>query len=279
MSIPSGGHNPTHGLDPGPPPPIAHLTGAPPPPDVGPPPPGTTRTMAMPMTVPMPMPMGMPMPMPVPPPSYYPMPGAPAGQPPMMYYCHPGLPPPPPPPPPYAPTAPPGLATTLALDAQGLLYQYISGFNGSARFPQPPPVIDPDFPAANLINSTGGVGAEPGVNYFFPTEHAKVVVLKCTTPPWHLVPGDYGAIPFHCCNVPANITMAELLVGFGADNPDKGKNQFWEVYEQGGGKWGWKEHCKGDDPVMMARTVRDMGWVEKREGVQRTVYLWVHKGE
>ncbi|KAJ4287130.1 hypothetical protein N0V88_007752 [Collariella sp. IMI 366227] len=130
MSVPGGGNNPTHGPDPGPPPPIAHLTGAPPPADLGPPPPGTTRTMA----IPMPMHMGMPMPMPIPMPM--PMMGMPA-----------------------------------------------------------PPMMD---------------------------NHR----------PWHLIPGEYAGIPFHCCNVPANITMAELLVGFGADNPDKGKNQFWEVYEQ-----------------------------------------------
>jgi hypothetical protein len=67
------------------------------------------------------------------------------------------------------------------------------------------------------------------------------------------------------------------LVGFGADNPYKAKNQFWEVYPQGGGAWGWKEHVTGDDKVMMARTVRDMGWVEKRDGVVQTVYLWITK--
>ncbi|SPQ24491.1 2211c03b-9649-4b6e-bda1-68ee055d1c98 [Thermothielavioides terrestris] len=186
-------------------------------------------------------------------------------------------------PPPYAPAAPapapgPILGTTFAVDANGQLYQYISGLNGSGRFPQPPPVIDPDFPAANLINSTGGAGAEPGYNYFFPTEHAKVIVLKCPVAPWTLGPQDPKAsIPFHACMVPANVTMAELLAGFGATNPDKEKNQLWEVYPQGGGKWGWKEHCRGDDAVMMARTVRDMGWVEKRDGVLPTVYLWITK--
>ncbi|KAK4154106.1 hypothetical protein C8A00DRAFT_14755 [Chaetomidium leptoderma] len=170
----------------------------------------------------------------------------------------------------------PSLGTTMAVDPQGMLYQYISGLNGSGRFPQAPPVIDPDFPAANHINGTGGAGVEPGYNYFFPTEHAKVHVLKCTVPPWLLVGDSYPQ--YHSAKIPANITMAELLKGFGADNPDPAKNQFWEVYPQGGGLWGKREHCTGDDEIMMARTVRDMGWVEKQEGTVPTTYLWISKG-
>jgi hypothetical protein len=197
-----------------------------------------------------------------------------------MYYCNPYFPPPPPPYQAAAPFPPPPqqtLGSAVGVDANGQAYHYVSGLNGSGRFPQAPPVIDPDFPAANHINSTGGAGVEPGYNYFFPTEHAKVIVLKCAVAPWTLAPGTYTDLPFHAAKVPAGITMAELLVGFGAENPEKAKNQFWEVYPQGGGKWGWKEHCTGDDEVMMARTVRDMGWVEKREGSLPTVYLWISK--
>lgn len=262
MNFPGVGLNPAFGRDPGPPPPFAPLGGAPPPPDFGPPPPGTMMTVQ---------------------PPYYPFMGAPGmpcmpgipGHHPMMVYANPFF----PPPPPYTagPTPGPSLGSTVAIDAQGLCYQYISGLNGSGRLPQPTPVVDPDFPAANHINSTGGAGVESGFNYFFPTEHAKVIVLKCAVPPWTLVPGTYGDLPFHAAKIPANITMAELLVGFGAQNPEPAKNQFWEVYPQGGGKWGWKEHCTGDDEIMMARTVRDMGWVEKREGTAPTVYLWISK--
>ncbi|KAK4121994.1 hypothetical protein N657DRAFT_576921 [Parathielavia appendiculata] len=215
------------------------------------------------------------------PPQYYPVQGG-LGQPPMMMYCNPYLPPLAPPPYTQLPAslaAPAGLTlgTTLAVGPNGQLYQYISGFNNSNRFPVSAPVIDPDFPAANHINSTGGAGVEPGFNYFFPTEHAKVIVLKCSAPPWTLVPGTYSDIPYHAAKVPANITLAELLVGFGATNPDKARNQLWECYPQGGGAWGWKEHVTGDDVIMMARTVRDMGWVEKRDGCVQTVYLWITK--
>ncbi|KAL2138868.1 hypothetical protein VTI28DRAFT_6088 [Corynascus sepedonium] len=286
MSVLGAGNNPTFGRDTGPPPPFAGITGLPPPPDLGLPPPGTVNTIPAPyyhmamsgMAIP-----GMPM-------QYPPggMPYAPNQLPhPMIYYGHQCY---PHPPPPYTPSAGalpplgmygntphPQFGAAIAMDAQGMMYQYLSGLAGSGRFPQPAPPIDPDFPAANFINSTGGVGVEPLTNYFFPTEHAKIIVLKCAVPPWTLVPGTYADIPFHAAVVPSNVTMAELLVGFGADNPDKAKNQFWEVYPQGGGKWGWKEHCTGDDEIMMARTVRDMGWLEKREGRIQTVYLWISK--
>ncbi|KAG7294070.1 hypothetical protein NEMBOFW57_004132 [Staphylotrichum longicolle] len=250
MSFPGGGHNPAFGRDTGPPPPFASLAGAPaPPPDYGPPPPGTSMSM------------------PIPPP-YYAMPA------PVHVLLSPGL-------PPSAlrrgATPAPTYGHAIAADPTGQLYQYISGFNGSGRFPQPAPPVDPDFPAANLINSTGGAGAEPGFNYFFPTEHAKVIVLKCALKPWTLVPGTYGDIPFKASLIPSNVTMAELLVGFGATNPNKEMDQLWEVYPQGGGMWGWKEHCVGNDEVMMARTVRDMGWLEKRDGKVQTVYLWISK--
>ncbi|KAL2151157.1 hypothetical protein VTH82DRAFT_6255 [Thermothelomyces myriococcoides] len=284
-----GGSNPTFGRDPGPPPPFAGITGTPPPPDLGPPPPGTFRTVQAPyysMAVPGMSAPGMLLPMTGTSISYYYSPGVTPLSPhhPLTIYgpsCYP----PPPPPPPYTPSAGMGVpqqqasyGAAVAVDGQGVVYQYLSGLAGTGRFPGPAPAVDPDFPAANHINSTGGAGVEPGFNYFFPTEHAKVIVLKCPVPPWTLAPGTYAPLPFHAAKVPANVTMAELLVGFGADNPDKAKNQFWEVYPQGGGKWGWKEHCRGDDEVMMARTVRDMGWVEKRDGEVQTVYLWVSKG-
>ncbi|KAK3306081.1 uncharacterized protein B0T15DRAFT_397975 [Chaetomium strumarium] len=249
MSIPSGGHNPAFGHN-------------------GPPPPGTTRTVQ--------------------PLVYYAIPrvGVFPRTPPMACY-YPGY----GPPPPYAaapyaapyaalyPAAAPALGATYAIDGRGQVYQYISGFNGSGRYPQPAPPVDPTFPAANLINSTGGAGAEPGYNYFFPTRHAKVAVLKCPSPPWKVPPGTVPGVDdqMHKTHIPANVTIAEILAGFGCQNPDKAKNQLWEVYEQGGGRWGWREHITGDDEVMTARTVLDMGWCEVRNGDLPVTYLWLSK--
>ncbi|KAL2258220.1 hypothetical protein VTK26DRAFT_8565 [Humicola hyalothermophila] len=269
MSLAVGGFNPAVGRDPGPPPPFGALSGPLPIPDLGPPPPYTTRTnQAQPLLYQLSAPQtGLP------PQMTYCYACPPGGGPPMLFAA------PVPPPAPPVPSLPqiPSLGSAFAINDRGLLYHYISGLNGSDRFPQPAPVVDPEFPAANLINSTGGAGAEPGFNYFFPTEHAKVVVLKCPQAPWTLVPGTYDYIPFRACMVPSNVTVAELLVGFGANNPDKSLNQMWEVYPQGGGRWGWKEHVRGDDATMTVRTVRDMGWVEKRDGELPTVYLWITK--
>jgi len=167
-----------------------------------------------------------------------------------------------------------GIGTTWAIDANGQYYQYVSGINNSGRVPQPAPLINPDFPAGNLINSTGGVGLEPGYNYFFQTDHANVVRLMCPTEPWKLQPGTYDAIEFMPVKVPASTTMEQWFVGNGVDHPDKSLNQMWEVYPKGGGAWGWKEHIRGDDEVMMKRTVREMGWCEKRGGQLPTVYVW-----
>ncbi len=47
-------------------------------------------------------------------------------------------------------------------------YHYASGLGGSGRLGQARPVINPAMPAANMTNNTGGVGCEPGYNYFFP---------------------------------------------------------------------------------------------------------------
>ncbi|KAL2117679.1 hypothetical protein VTJ04DRAFT_7339 [Mycothermus thermophilus] len=184
-------------------------------------------------------------------------------------------------PPPYTTMAAapaPAMGTAIAIDPHtNQMYQYVSGLAGSNRHPMTAPPVDPEFPAANLINSTGGAGCEPGFNYFFPSEHANMIVLKCKTAPWKLTPGTYDTIPYHAAKVPANVTLSELLAGFGANNPDKSKNQLWEVYPQGGGAWGWKEHIKGDDEEMMKRTVKDQGWAIKRGGKVPPVYLWITK--
>ena len=92
------------------------------------------------------------------------------------------------------------------------------------RGPQTYHTVDPSMPAANMSNSTGGVGCEPGYNYFFPQEHTKIHVLKSGgTPPWHLPP--FQVIPFHAAHVPVTVTVAELLKGFGATNPTAKKNK------------------------------------------------------
>ncbi|GKT90071.1 hypothetical protein Ct61P_07921 [Colletotrichum tofieldiae] len=120
--------------------------------------------------------------------------------------------------PPYAAAAPPGgQAAYGARTAQGL------------------PALDPRNPAAQLSNSTGGTGCEPGYNYFFPAAHTKIHVFRTTQPPWQL-PAN-ARVPFAAFHVPVNTTLAEVLKGFGASNPNPKKNKCFEIVQAGNGKW------------------------------------------
>ncbi|KAK3997901.1 hypothetical protein QBC44DRAFT_392204 [Cladorrhinum sp. PSN332] len=168
-------------------------------------------------------------------------------------------------------------------DAQtGQPYTYISNLGNSNRPPVPPPqTIDPHFPAAHFINSTGGTGTELGYDYFFPREHAKVIVLKLAEAPWIKPPGPNVQVPFYACHVPHCVTMGEVMAGFGAVNrKDRSKNQIHRVYPQGGGRWGHMEEVRGDDDRDYLRsTVGEMGWCAKDKGGKvGVVYLWVFKG-
>ncbi|KAK3376992.1 hypothetical protein B0T24DRAFT_620237 [Lasiosphaeria ovina] len=162
--------------------------------------------------------------------------------------------------------------------------QYVANQKGSGRVPVPAPVQDPSFTAGNLVNHTGGIGLEPGYDYFFHREHTKIIVLKLpgVKAPWELTPGtDRMEIPFRATFVPANTTMAELLEGFGATNPDKARNRLTEVHENGNGRWHRGIAVCGDDPYRTGLTCREMGWDKTRTGLpggKPAVYLYITKG-
>lgn len=143
-----------------------------------------------------------------------------------------------------------------------------------------PPVINPDLPAANMTNSTGGVGCEPGYNYMYPAEHTKIHVFRTgDTPPWHL--DANRPAHFHALHVPVNVTMAELLKGFGATNPDPRKNKVIEVHQGGAGKWYKGMAFHGDDVKDMGKTLKEVGWDKSRNGQpggKPVVYCYVTKG-
>ena len=153
-------------------------------------------------------------------------------------------------------------------------------FSRTGQAPSGNPVIDPAMPATNMTNSTGGVGCEPGYNYFFPSEHTKIHVL-CTgdTPPWQL--NAATTAPFRAIHVPVNLTLADLLRGFGAQNPDPRKNKLIEVHQGGGGRWYKGMTFKGDDEADMAKTLKQVGWDGTRTGLPNgkpVVFLYVTKG-
>jgi hypothetical protein len=147
-----------------------------------------------------------------------------------------------------------------------------------ARYPNPHPVVNPDCPALNLQNSTGGAGCEPGYNYYFPAEHTKIHVIKSREAPWRVAQGtgmSYGA--YH---VPVNTTIGELMKGFGATNASPKKNRVTEVYQGGEGKWYKGLSFGGDDKDDCKRTLRSIGWDKTRTGrpgEKSVVWIWVTK--
>ncbi|KAK3385509.1 hypothetical protein B0H63DRAFT_543877 [Podospora didyma] len=155
--------------------------------------------------------------------------------------------------------------------------------SSGSRAPRPPPVITKDLPAAHVINSTGGVGVEPGYDYLFPAEHTKMLVLKCPKKPWLLdaSQGDSLRFPIHACMVPVRATIAELLRRFGATNPSPKMNQIWEVVQGGNGRWYRGMGIRRDEKDMIPKTCKDMGWDGSRTGLpggRPAVYLYVMKG-
>ncbi|KAI6297597.1 hypothetical protein MCOR06_000618 [Pyricularia oryzae] len=147
------------------------------------------------------------------------------------------------------------------------------------RPPYPYPILDGSAPSANMTNSTGGVGCEPGYSYFFPPEHTKIHFLR-TGPdaPWQLPPGTH--IEFTAAHVPTNITIAQLMKGFGASNSNPRLNNIWEVLPAGNGKWYKGMQFNGDDSDSCKKTLKEVGWDKTRSGLpgeSPVVYLYVTK--
>lgn len=153
-------------------------------------------------------------------------------------------------------------------------------FANTNSAPSGNPVINSSMPAVNMTNSTGGVGCEPGYNYFFPSEHTKIHVFKTNdTAPWQL-PTNFSA-PFHACHVPTNTTIGQLLKGFGACNPNPELNKAIEVHQGGNGKWYKGMSFRGDVQDDMKKTIKEVGWDSSRNGLRGgkpVVYLYVVKG-
>lgn len=144
-------------------------------------------------------------------------------------------------------------------------HQPNGAYNPYPRAPAPTmPALHPSLPAAQLRNTTGGTGCEPGYNYFFAGSHTKIHVFKSATPPWQLGLGAH--IPFHAAHVPTGTTLAELLRGFGCDNPNPKKNRCYEIVQGGGGRWYKGMSFAGDEKDMMKKSIGEIGWDESRNG-------------
>ncbi|KXJ90030.1 hypothetical protein Micbo1qcDRAFT_227070 [Microdochium bolleyi] len=147
---------------------------------------------------------------------------------------------------------------------------------GGARLPNPHPVVSHETPALNMTNSTGGVGCEPGYNYYFPALHTKIHVIKSQSPPWRLPAGM--SLHFGAYHVPTSTTVAELLKGFGATNSAAKKNRVTEVVQGGNGKWYKGLTIAGDDKDDLKKGLKELGWDHTRTGRQGekpVVWLWI----
>ncbi|OAQ67870.1 hypothetical protein VFPPC_04202 [Pochonia chlamydosporia 170] len=177
----------------------------------------------------------------------------------------------------YSP-APSAGATGGYYTQQTFSYQPNGTGNILPRQPQPWPAIDPTMPAAQMTNSTGGVGCEPGYNLFFSAEHTKAHVFRSNTPPWQL-PAT-AQLPFKAVHIPCNTTLEELLKGFGCTNPVPKKNKVFEIQSAGGGKWYKGLEVNGGNKDLIKKTIKDIGWDATRTGNPRekpVVCLWFCK--
>jgi hypothetical protein len=168
----------------------------------------------------------------------------------------------------YAPTQQP----------QPLSYQPNGAGNALPRQPGTWPNIDPTMPAAQMTNSTGGLGCEPGYNYFFPADHTKVHVFRSDVAPWRLP--AHAQITFSAVHLPCSTTFAELLRGFGCTNPTAKKNRCYEIMSGGGGRWYRGLEINGGDKDLMKMAVRDVGWDSSRNGLpdgKPVVCVWFCK--
>lgn len=132
---------------------------------------------------------------------------------------------------------------------------------------------DDGIPGINLKNSSGGVGAEPGYDYLYPTEHTKVHVLFSKEPPWHN-DGRYHMRTFH---VPCNISTKEMMQQFGCDNEDKEKNAVIELAKGSDGRWFKGLVLQGSNKDMMKKSLADIGWNTDRGTKEDVVYCWFTK--
>ncbi|KAI1386017.1 uncharacterized protein F4822DRAFT_445809 [Hypoxylon trugodes] len=145
------------------------------------------------------------------------------------------------------------------------------------RLPNPHPVVNMDAPALNLTNTTGGVGCEPGYNYFFPRDHTKLHIIKSSVAPWRLAQGM--SMHFGAYHVPTQLTLSQLLEGFGAVNPLPQKNKITEVIQGGNGRWYRGMTYSGDSPDM-SKTLASVGLDHTRTGnpgEKPVAWLWITK--
>jgi hypothetical protein len=166
---------------------------------------------------------------------------------------------------------------------------YVSPCPYPAYPPQPPPASkgkstpptpNPETPAATPESPAAGEGVPTGFSYFFPREHVRIFVLRCSRPPWQLPTGAQIGITANY--VPTSVTVGELMQGFGCRSADPSKNRVVECCPGGGGSWYKGVSVAGDAKDTVQKQIRELGWDETRgtminDEERPGVFLWFCK--
>lgn len=130
-----------------------------------------------------------------------------------------------------------------------------------------------------MMNMFGGFGCELGYNYFFLFEYIKVYVYWFEVLLWQFFVGvqfEFIVVYFLC-----NIICVELFKGYGCINENKKKNNCFEIFFVGGGKWYKGLKINGVDKGIMGKIVKELGWDQMWFGLggeKFVVCFWFLKG-
>jgi hypothetical protein len=140
--------------------------------------------------------------------------------------------------------------------------------------PLPPP-NGGSAPGSGAQNPHNSIANEPGYSYVFPKETCKIHVINSRIPPWQ----NDGGYHLNCYNVPCNIKLKELLQQFGCNNEKAALNKVHELAQGGNGRWYKGLTFSGDNGTAMGKTLKDVGWDETRNGVDKDfIWVWFTKG-
>ncbi|KAI1264755.1 hypothetical protein F5Y18DRAFT_78166 [Xylariaceae sp. FL1019] len=158
-----------------------------------------------------------------------------------------------------------------------LLYGGHGNTHGDLRAPTAHPRLDPRFPGMNVVNATGGAGLEPGYNYLWHNDHAKIHVFTTKSPPWRAAGANLPYVRFY---VPTNTKMGELMDRLGATNKNPKKNRIVEVTEGGNGNWYSGSIFNGAELEDTDKDLKSLGWDRSCSGLpgkRPPIWIWVTK--
>ncbi|KAL8778589.1 MAG: hypothetical protein Q9203_001970 [Teloschistes exilis] len=142
----------------------------------------------------------------------------------------------------------------------------------------PPPPPSPPAPTPSQWTPPGaelfGQPAprfEEAIHYLYPKDHTVFHVI------WdrHMQLGPNSRPEFAAKMFPTGLTVRELIQRLGAPDDDDTKYGVKEIHELGDGRWVAGQTILLDSP-RAAKTLREVGWDERRGTSTKPVWLQVH---